>query len=84
MLTVCGVALAASGCTALDQVTLWHTRMDRQRIFQFYGECLNKSRGDLVTLAKYCSSVAEIRRVREKEVALERCPLSAYVPCLQQ
>lgn len=84
MLLVCGVALATSGCTALAQATLWHTRMDRQRIFQFYGECLNKNRGDLVTLAKYCNSVAEIRRVREKEVELERCPLAEYFPCLQR
>lgn len=84
LLAVCGAALAVSGCTALDRVALRHIRIDRQRIFQLYGNCLHESRGDLATLAKYCSSVAEIRYAREKEVALARCPLSEYFPCLQQ
>ena len=84
MVVVCGAALAVSGCTTLDQIALRCTRTDRQRIFQLYGNCLHESRGDLPTLAKYCNSVAENRHAREKEVALDRCPLSEYFPCLQQ
>lgn len=68
-LAVCGLALAVSGCAGLDEFVLRRTRTDRQRILNFYGECLQTSRGDLITIARYCNSVAETRRAREKAAA---------------
>jgi hypothetical protein len=78
---VCGLALAASGCAGLDQFVLWRTRTDRQRILAFYGECLQTSRGELMTVAKYCGSVAETRRAREKAVALPWYALPSLLIC---
>ena len=69
VLAACALALAVSGCAGLDQVALWRTHADRQRIYQLYGDCLHAKNGDLATLAKYCNSIAETRRAREKAEA---------------
>ena len=77
------VSLALSGCAPLERLTLWHHRSDRKQIFQFYGECLDQRRGELLTIAKFCGSVADTRYTREKNTVIDRCPLSEYLPCIQ-
>jgi hypothetical protein len=79
---LCGALLLLAGCAVVDQVALWKHGSERERIFKLYGDCLTQSEGELLTLARYCGSVAEIRHGREREAALQRCPLAEYFPCL--
>jgi hypothetical protein len=81
-LLAAGALVALSGCALLDRVSLGRRDAERTRIYQLYGDCLTRNDGELLTLAKYCGSVAEIRHSREHDAMLTRCPLAEYFPCL--
>ena len=83
LLGVWGLVFGISGCAATDQLAFHRHRADRRQMFQLYGDCLGQRRGELLTIAKFCESVADTRYTREKNAAIDRCPLSEYLPCSQ-